>query len=367
MKTLLVNILGDQTTPNIQFINEFYTADSDLLFISTKKMEEKGVGKWIKKACNIPPTKIQTVCINEYSTVEDISQKLDQYDLDQYDKKLVNVTGGTKLLSMSVSEYFKSLGADIFYLTGKNKDVVRLFPKTKSPTTKLRGSLSLLMYLDGHGINRNESDPSSIPTDYTSRFFHWFVEDRTLENKQIIKDLQKLRSKIKQKEDISKIDGLKGFLKEIEFPAADPQFINKNEVEYLTGNWFEEYVYNRLQEELQLNVNIQTGTKISIDSVPNELDVLFVYNDRLYVIECKTSHETKIGEKNKSIINQTIYKAKAIQKNLGLHCTYFIFTLGKQESLTKDHLDRAKLFDIKVCAREDIVKTEKLSDLLNLC
>ncbi len=53
MKKVLVSVISEQTIPNLLLIKEFEGKYDDMLFISTKQMEEKGQSRWIERAAGI--------------------------------------------------------------------------------------------------------------------------------------------------------------------------------------------------------------------------------------------------------------------------------------------------------------------------
>ena len=113
------------------------------------------------------------------------------------------------------------------------------------------------------------------------------------------------------------------FLNTINFPVKDNK-LTKYEIQYLTGGWFEEYVYHLITktikpDDIQLGVEIQKSESTNI----NDLDVVFTKGNKLYVIECK------MGVGSESLFNQIVYKASALkEKLLGLSGKSYIFSLN---------------------------------------
>ena len=129
----------------------------------------------------------------------------------------------------------------------------------------------------------------------------------------------------------------------------------------MTGEWFEQYVYNEVKNSFNLDDNkimmgvtlnkdvLDKGTEIikdllAVDDVKpinpnNELDVIFMYNGRIYIIECKssiiTTTDTKVIEngqvktkpKEINILGETIYKSDSLKTKFGLFANSFIFTM----------------------------------------
>lgn len=51
MSTLLINLVSDQTIPNIQLFKEFKDEVSKILFVSTDAMKKKRTLEWLTKVC----------------------------------------------------------------------------------------------------------------------------------------------------------------------------------------------------------------------------------------------------------------------------------------------------------------------------
>ena len=367
MTNLIVTLLSDQTIPNVQFIKEKQNDETVFLFVSTQKMKNKDVQKWIMGVCNILEDKLIPIeTVDEFS-LDDIETKLNKLDYSQYENIYVNVTGGTKLMSICVTDFFRAKNAEIYYITGK--DCWHIFPVSKRYSAPLKDNITLKDYVESYGFQIRESKLSGIDFDYTSRFFDWFLADRNGKHKEILNSLRQYRGE--KKIIIKDVDGLSGFLDEIDFPFSDSQKIHlfKSEIKFLTGEWFEEYIYYRLKQELPFKDNIKTGITLIKDNIENEFDIVFLWNGILYTVECKTSIINKNkAEEELNILNDTIYKVTAIQKNLGLYSKFSILTLSSKDNkvIKHTHLDRGKLFNIDIFDREDILNTQSIAQLLKL-
>jgi hypothetical protein len=365
MKTLLVTLVSDQTIPNVQFIKDKQDENTLFLFVSTQKMEEKGVKDWIINVCKITEDRAFTIIVDQFS-LNDIEEKLNELNYDDYDKLIVNVTGGTKIMSHAVTEFFKEFAAEIFYLTGVGNTILQVHPKTKQSVKSLTNRINLNEYLLSHGFEMKEGKLSGIPFEYTKKFMPLFLSN---ENSYlpVFQKLRDLRNDGKKKYDINTVNELSDFLGEIEFPLSDAkrQIITRPEIKYLTGEWFEEYIYYRFKQELNIpDENIKTGIILSKNNTHNEFDVVFLYNGNLYTIECKTS----IINKEVNLMLETIYKATALQKNLGLYSKSSIFTLSSKENkeVKEAHFERGKLFNVDVFCREDIAGCASIFQLLKI-
>lgn len=362
-KNLLVTLLSDQTIPNVQFIK--YMQDKlekenkkfEHLFVSTDAMERKGVGQWICKVCNI--LNPQTLVV-EHNSLSNIEVQLKSFNPD-YDAYYVNVTGGTKIMSMGVSDFFKQkANTRIYYIDGQRCWLN--FPEKERYSDDLANNISLKEYIESYGFEIRESSLSRIEFEYTQKFIDYFLK-LTPSEKQIIEDIRKgHRGKDLN---IETVEELGDFLKKIGYPLENSK-LTKAQTKYLTGDWFEEYVYFRLKEEKIIDEgNLKTGIHLKKNGVDNEFDVIFLKNGTLYTIECKTS----ILNGTINIITETIYKSTALQRQLGLFTKSYIFTLSSNENqeVKEAHLDRSELMGVKVLCREDIENCDGISKILGLC
>ncbi|MFR9513116.1 MAG: DUF1887 family CARF protein [Rikenellaceae bacterium] len=124
----------------------------------------------------------------------------------------------------------------------------------------------------------------------------------------------------------SMVPGLKEFVKKIDFQPAQNDCITRGESKYITGGWFEEYIYFMIRQ-LFIPSDVATGVVIrrnqNANNDVNELDVVFTYKNRLFAIECKTG----VGKPKR--YHQTVYKACALHEALlGMRSNAYIFSLN---------------------------------------
>ncbi len=93
--------------------------------------------------------------------------------------------------------------------------------------------------------------------------------------------------------------------------------IKKHEFEFLTGGWLERFCFNELNELkhnkifTDIGINVQVRNLSAGMEANNEFDVLFTYNNNLYMVECKSlnqGHDTG---------TDILYKISALQADLG--------------------------------------------------
>jgi hypothetical protein len=353
MNNVLVSLVSDHTIPNVLFISEMRRERKDIrlyLFISTDSMEKKGKTNSIIQGSHPSSSEVKTEVIKviEDST-EDINSKLEDFakeKLGDGDNLIVNLTGGTKIMSIGVYNFFKELKSTIYYLPIGKNIYKQIFPSLKQREHKLNFRISLKDYLISYGIDIKSRDINRTLKDkkYTEHLFRKFTNNEI--DMEIIDDLRTLRNKKQIPLEVEK----SSFLNKIAFRTEEEGVLNKKEIKYLTGGWFEEYGYNLVREHIQLRYDkIGLDVQISHAGTQNEFDVMFVHENILYVIECKTA----LKDGKRSLLNDTLYKLSALKRDFGLIVNGYLFTLDKnlrdrEGNITRDYQNRAALLGVRL-------------------
>lgn len=373
MAKLIVSLISDQTIPNIMLIKETGPFDK-YIFLSTNAMEKKGKVAAICHVCGIKDEQVVKMIVSEDS-LEDNHLKLSGFDYSKYCEIYVNITGGTKIMSLAAYTFFSKLDSQIFYLPIK-KNIYEKFSKGAESTVKyhFKKPLSLHDYLYSYSIeikNFDEINRLVMPVDFTRNFMNLFMTDDSLKN--IISDLRKLtsdRSKVdsiqKHGLKVSSVKKLSDFLSIIGIPSRE--MISYKELEYFIGGWFEEYFYDYLRIQAKL-FDEQIGIKVKIEfkKAQNEFDVIFVKDYTLYVIECKSGF-SNVNNEYKSKIEEVIYKLSSLKNKFGLNVKSYLVTLADL-SIDNSHListysNRAKSSEVIIYDRKYFLKPSMLKNII---
>lgn len=415
-KVLLVSLVSDQTLPNVQIITEFKDVVTDYMFVTTNSMEKKGVKNWILKAAGVSTGNIHSKEVSEHDK-DDIIQKLSDFDYASFDELIVNVTGGTKIMSLTAYLFFEKKNAKIYYVKGTDSDFVELFPACRG--NKLSCHISIEDYLSAYGFELIKTPSSGIPFEITKRIFNNYCLGLFENYAEALSFLRCKRSSGLKSKDFDKVSK---FLDAIGYEPRKENVLDELEVKYLTGEWFEEYIGERLNLDLELKENeILIGAEIKKE-VPNievnsmvgllgkrdnkerlpknEIDVMFIKDGMFHVVECKTSIiDERITKKEKktsagktvldeynnpmyyedikkiNILGETIYKSDALKSKFGLFAKSYIATLVDfKQYITDDYnkwnqmqdlITRASLSKIKLWDRNIICNTKNFKDLLS--
>lgn len=120
-----ISLLSDYLIPNLLLIKEFKQECDKLVFITSSPMEKKKKSYWLEMALQLPVDSVEKIEVIE-DDYEKIKDRLTDKSFSQGDEYILNLTGGTKVMSLAVFDYFKSFNAKFYYVpVGKNviKDI----------------------------------------------------------------------------------------------------------------------------------------------------------------------------------------------------------------------------------------------------
>lgn len=306
----LVSILSDHTIPNFLFIKETLGVYDQNIFITTQQVEDNHRDIDLEKALGLRNVRrIKVSNDNYFKIMETLSSE--KFDTDA--EYCVNQTGGTKVMSIAAFNFFSKFKARFVYVPiGTNKYCE--FDSDRQYDLNYR--LSLKEYFSLYGISF-EPDNLCINT-------------------------------------FASLNGVFGQIKAKKFKLLYKMY-NAQHLEtaeqraYWSGKWFEEFVYLRVKNDYHLpDTAIAKSLKIfrSDDKQnDNELDVAFVKDNKLTVIECKVTMNGFGGARETT--EEYLYKLAAISKDFGLKVNPYLFTLHKMEKISGNFDKRIKILGIK--------------------
>ncbi len=343
---ILISLVSKQTVPNVLFINEAKDVDEYWL-VSTPQM--KAETEMIIVASELAENMIKRIEVNAFS-LTDIQGKLAQNIVDPEAEYIVNITGGTKMMSLGAYQFFEQFkSAKMVYLNiGDNS--FQVISPSQEPSKNLSYPMGIKEYLACYGIKVASKRNRLIrPATFTQLFFTAFITDRFGKNfHRFLSDLRD--DKWKNNKRISPDDIQKGmgkFLSDIQFLKSPDATINPREREYLIGGWLEEYVYAEIKQRTGCtDKHIAHSVQIQEGRAGNEIDVLFIKDNTPYIIECKT------GLRMQGQFNRAVYLQSSFKEHFGIAVRPILFSLSnyhnKQGKLKQGYADRATQHDIRV-------------------
>lgn len=305
-KKILIDLIGKQIIPNLLPMYEF-KPDFNILVASE---DTKKIAQTIQDVCT--EKKIELVDSVDQNSIDDVKNKiknkitelLEKNNLQAEDCEFYfNYTGGTKQMSIALysiyQEYKEKDNCHLFYSIEGNKYV--LDSTKKDYATKLKLEDYLRIQLKVSDLVCNDEKPmckkeftKNVFNNYEQFIYHPLINF--------------LRDKRTSERGITLSDEELEFLKNCKLlPEGHQNHLTQNEIKYITGDWLEEYVYNSIPEGIDKKLSIKTMRN---GNTINEYDVIILYNNQLYVFECKTTFDARIA-------NETNYKSSALIKKFG--------------------------------------------------
>lgn len=296
---ILLSILSDYLQPNFLLIKEFEGRYDRLVFVSTSKMETaaKSKSRCLSVALSIPYSTDNLIVVGE-DDYQGILNKLKASSFSQDDQYIINLTGGTKVMTAAVCDYFHAFEYRnvSYYYVPIGKNVVEDFYLGQDEPIKYQ--MTLREYFALYGIRYEPQNKLIKPAEFTLNVFEEFKKKR--------------------------------FSRRRYLPIANAeQHSNSVDRVYFNGAWFEDYCYLRIKQELNLPDNaICKSAKIYRDTSvnDNEIDVMFVRNNKLHICECKVTMYG-LSKSATTTAEGYLYKLAAIAKDLGLRVDSYILTL----------------------------------------
>ena len=251
MKRIIVSIVSEQTVPNYLFIKEMFQIGDELLFISSNKYADRI--DWILQTLDYRNCKEERIVFPERGEEKWIDMKT------QLQEKLS-----------------KDVLNSRFYYIPYPQNII-LEPSTND-AIPLKYRLDIKEYLSCYNVSFMEkyTVEERIYTDsFYEKFLHGCLDYNVIDllrgyrnNKKVaIASIETCVATEKRPQ----IPNLGSFLESINFPFQEKGFLTKPETEYLTGGWFEEYMYYLIKDRIQPQ-DIKLGVLIQRTDRTNQND-----------------------------------------------------------------------------------------------
>ena len=301
---LVFHLFGEQRMPSLIGMRQFNTKHH--VFVGSPEYPAEVMTRF---AGNSTTDEIQVDPFDPASVRDALLDYAHQYDFDT--RIGFNLTGGTKLMYAGALSAARALGGATFYFDNQHRSLVFLDGFRREPIRPIE-SVDTFFNLHGDGLRISRKggglpNPSPDRAKLTSEL--WARRTR-------LGGLYKKLSPINREFKPFSVEfaGLTFELRDdrsasvvgegLEFGFADwPRF-----AKYLTGGWFEEYVYSVYQPfvdqgviaDLRINLEIALGAPVGPPfgkprkwDAFTELDVAFTDGFSLYLVECKAGNVTQ--------------------------------------------------------------------------
>jgi len=225
------------------------------------------------------------------------------------DHVALNVTGGTKIMAFAAHHVFVERNLPIFYVHPERDEIVWLHPT--APAVEIFDSLNLEEFLRAHGyhvsgIRREPYCRKDCPltrklvTDIDRYAPSLGTLNFLAGSAEHTPDLTSapLRNKDGRVKVLGELVGMfeeAGMLRRegdrLRFPNEEARF-------FVNGGWLENHIFEtvlHLKDRLKVR-DCAVGIEVRSESgTPNEIDIAFLRNNRLHLVECKTRRFSRVS------------------------------------------------------------------------
>jgi len=294
-------LVSDQTIPNlVPVLDPGFRPDRAVLLVSREMRTPAFHLESVLKERGVPCERLEITDAFDAEHAKDVIRSyLDDCACGDV---ALNVTGGTKIMAFAAHHAFLERDLPIFYVHPEKDAIVWLHPP--SPAVEIRDALILEEYLRAHGyyvnrLRRESHCRRDCPltrklVDGIERFSRPMSTLNFLagsaEHDPLLRSAP-LHGRVESSKDLSElIDlfGQGGLLRK----EGDRLIFSDEEARFfVNGGWFENHIFETvLHVKDRLNIrDCAMGIEVHSGSgTPNEIDIAFLSNNRLHLIECKT-------------------------------------------------------------------------------
>ena len=282
----------------------------------------------------------------------------------------LNVTGGTKPMAIAAYQAFIAADKPIYYVHPELDRLIWLHPSGRA-TRDLENRIRLEAFFQAHGAESlSKSEAFGIREEFAElmQAIVLRVEKyqealkllnglaRSADNPELCSD--PLSNQASAREDFASLlhyfeeqNLVKYARQRLVFPSEEARF-------FANGGWFEQYVYavvhglrNQVPSIQDIGRGVQLKRRRGAAGAANELDIAFLADNRLYVIECKTAqfNESERGD-------NALYKLKTLSAQFGgLQAKGMLVSFQELPNAVKQ---RAATDRIEICAGTQIKTLE---------
>lgn len=361
-----VCMVSAQPAPNLlPLLDEFLRPEKVVLMV-TPQAKEKAV--FLENVIRPLGLRIQKILLSGADNYEAIQETLlTLLSNEEIGTIALNATGGTKWMAIAAQDVFRIHGSPVFYVNIQNDTVLFLGEQKEPQKLQKRIKLDMFMNAYGYSVNANIKPQGLLPEHrelcqrLVSMVCEWEGALGQLNSLASLAEetgtLQVSTRALEQRENIY----LRNVLKELQIAGllehregGIVQFRDANSRTFSNGGWLEAYV-NMLLNSLKSDGILQDSPRPNIvvrkvdSGSSNELDVAFIANNHLHIIECKTKRLS--GVRAGMTGANTVYKLDSISSLGGLGTRSMLVSYRRLKDA--DH-QRAKDLGIRVIEAEKI-------------
>ncbi|RDE79566.1 DUF1887 family CARF protein [Haemophilus parahaemolyticus] len=369
-----VCLISAQAAPNLLPILDSEFKPKKAIFLVSKTMKQRA--EYLAKTFEKLNVKVKLKNISDEFNFglmeEEIFKLVEEYENESI---ALNVTGGTKLMSIAAENAFSALGKPIFYIDTDSNHILFISKNEEQkwlPNLEMKAKNKIDIYLSAYGstvlstqnpIEREKYLPAIEP--FIKNYDNYTQVIPLLNLHATLSQSNGYKSEYtKDNKKIGKLDELllgldyQGLLN---YDGQTIDFKNREIKTFLNGGWLEDYTYFQLKEIANIE-DIACGADVANPKFKlgkneyssenkgnkNEFDIVFMAKNKLHIIECKT----QLMDKNGGIkADDILYKLETLKDYGGLmtkKCLVSYFEVPEQVK------NRANFLNIEIIQGKDL-------------
>ncbi|WP_152050236.1 Card1-like endonuclease domain-containing protein [Tautonia marina] len=299
---------------------------------------------------------------------------------------IVNLTGGTKPMSIAAFMFFSVMDASSIYLSGREPNLIRWMDGSKVEPCDYRPSIA--EFLAGYGFPSRK--PPEKVAEAEERARGWWDLARVLATQSTADGL--IRFEDDRERGKARDRGFDLERRHLEPGAiADPDLLrainmhfglaeqdgvptgklDKYQTQFLLGGWLEVFIWGLLDRHRDaLDIwDVRLGLEpTSPDTrVGNDFDVAFMHRYRLWMVECKTgSQEHDPGGDILYKVEAVIRQFRALHVRTALATTSDFLTDPRTGTIREGHRNRAASYGCALVTRDQVRAMAEADDPVDL-
>ncbi len=325
--TIQIMLVSDQAAANLlPALDPVLKPGAAILLVTTKMQRQADNLAGVLHESGVETSRVMLENEHDYGQLE--SALLDLASQHEGDAIALNVTGGTKLMALAAQAVALAAKWAAFYVDVDTDEVIWLAPEQRRQP--LGQQLRLGHYLRGYGFSLGESTPPRAFGQAQKDLLQTLI----LQQGSLTQAITQLNWLAQQSEDRRSLDirmseqqqgnrGLEVLLRDFEQAGVLTvkegliQFSSSQDRDFAKGGWLEQHVFKTvcaLGDELRMRDKASNLVVRDTEGVKNELDVVFLARNRLFVIECKTA---RMDQPEAPKANDTLFKLSEICRRVG--------------------------------------------------
>lgn len=358
-------LVSTQPIPNLTAVFDLEHLPSKVVLLVSKQMQQYAA--WLQQVLQQRQIQSEISPLDDPYDCEHIKQRVEALlEREDLGKMALNVTAGTKIMSLASYEVFRERGLPIFYVHPQKDFLIPLIPA--GPSRDLPDRLKLEEFFQVHGyqvtglrrktIARNRQQLGERLVEKVILFSQALGSLNylagTAENRSTLKS-DRIDKRTWDKNGFKLLVAL--LVDEGLLSAGNDHLIFASEEDrfFVNGGWLEEYLFSRI-DRLRNRFKIQdSAMSVQVESASgtkNEIDVAILHNNRLFLIECKTRR----FRGNRGAGSKALYRMDSLKIMGGITARAM---LASYRRLTTSHHRRAEDLKIDLIVGDDLMNIEQ--------